>query len=76
MRHVMRRLDDHGDTETRWEPDDKESLRKARNQFALHMEEGGMAFSVPTDPREPAEVIRKFDPEATEIILAPRLVGG
>ena len=76
MAHVMRTLNHHGDSETHWEPNDKDSLRKARNQFALHLEEGGMAFEVPMDPREPAEVIRKFNPDAQEIILAPRLVGG
>jgi hypothetical protein len=35
-----------------------------------------MAFEVLADPREPAEVIRKFNPDAKEIVLAPRMVGG
>ena len=73
---VMRKLNHYGDTETHWEPDDKTAVKIARALFDGHLISGGMAFLVPPDPREPAEVIRKFNPDAEEIVLAPRLVGG
>lgn len=73
---IMRKLNHYGDTETRWEPSDKQGTKIARALFDAHLTGGGMAFDVPSDPREPAEVIRKFNPDAKEIVLAPRLVGG
>jgi hypothetical protein len=73
----MRKLNQYGDTEIQWTPTDKESLRRARLVFDNHVTvERGMAFEVLADPREPAEVIRKFNPAAKEIVLAPRMVGG
>jgi hypothetical protein len=73
----MRKLNEFGDTEIQWEPTDKSMVRKAKAIFDDHVVVGrGMAFEVPADPREPAEVIRKFNPAAREIVLAPRMVGG
>jgi adenylate kinase len=72
----MRKLNRFGDTEIQWNPAEKETVRRARLVFDQHVTvERGMAFEV-GDPREPAEVIRKFNPEAQEIVLAPRMVGG
>lgn len=73
---VLRRLDHNGDTETTWNPQDEDNTGVAKFIFNQHIRAGGLAFEVPADPREPAEVIRRFRPEAREIILAPRMVGG
>ena len=70
---ILRRLDHNGDTEYPW---DERSAEGAGFIFDHHIKSGGMAFLIPDDPREPAEVIRKFRPEAREIVLAPRMVGG
>jgi len=72
---VLRKLDRYGDTETRWDPADGKQLGAARSLFEEHIKMGGLAYEV-DQPREPAEVIRKFNPRAKEIILAPRMVGG
>jgi hypothetical protein len=76
MAHVMRKLNRYGDTETHWDPADKESVRHARLLFDNHVAYGGLAFEVPADARQPAEVVRRFSPSAEEIVLAPRMVGG
>ena len=77
MPHVMRRLNHQGDSEINWEPDDSRTLAFAKAIFETHVhKDGGMAYLVPSDPRQESEIIRKFDPNAEEIILAPRLVGG
>jgi hypothetical protein len=70
---ILRRLNEQGDTEMSWEPGEEWG---AKLVFDAHIKAGGLAFDVPADPREPAEVIRRFNPEAKEIILAPRMVGG
>ncbi|HKD45109.1 MAG TPA: hypothetical protein VKD24_05585 [Candidatus Angelobacter sp.] len=72
---VLRRLDRRGDTETAWDEKDRASLTKALRLFEEHIKLGGMAYEI-EKPREPAEVIRHFNPLAKEIILAPRMVGG
>jgi hypothetical protein len=72
---VLRKLDRNGDTETRWDPADDGQLGAARLVFYQHLKAGGLAFEVDA-PREPAEVVRTFNPRAKEIILAPRMVGG
>lgn len=72
---VLRRLNSHGDTEYGWD-DSKVQTEAAKFIFDEHIKNGGMAFDVPSDPREPAEIIRRFRPDAREIILAPRMVGG
>lgn len=73
---VLRRLNSHGDTEYPWNDKSAVSTEGAKFIFDEHIKNGGMAFDVPADPREPSEVIRRFNPKAKEIILAPRMVGG
>lgn len=70
---ILRRLNHNGDTEYPWNDEDAEG---AKFIFDEHIKQGGLAFDVPNNPREPAEVIRRFNPDAKEIILAPRMVGG
>jgi len=72
---VIRKLDRRGDTETAWDEKDGPSLVKALRLFEEHIKLGGMAYAI-ENPRDPAEVIRHFNPLAKEIILAPRMVGG
>jgi hypothetical protein len=69
---VIRRLNRFGDTELQWT---REYDQDARALFNAHLALGGLAFEI-GDPREPAEVVRAFNPEAREIILAPRMKGG
>ena len=70
---VLRRLNGRGDTETHWEEGDVASLLEARSVLADHNHRGGLAYEV---DGEEAVVVRKFNPSAKEIILAPRLMGG
>ncbi len=71
--HVLRILDHHGDTELKFNPDEKTSVRNVETRFMDLMQRGFVAFDVST---QPGKVITKFDPNATEIIVSPRFAGG
>jgi hypothetical protein len=62
-------------TETRrveWDPADEESVAKVKEEFDTLIEHN---FGYKRTP-DGFEQIKSFDPEAEEIRIAPRLVGG
>lgn len=71
--HVLRILDQHGDTHLEFDPEEKTTLHDVEERFEDLMRRGFVAFDVSTDP---GKVIKTFDPNATEIIVSPRFAGG
>lgn len=67
---VIRKLGVEGDVETAWEVGDDGTVKEARQVFDLAVKEKQyLAFA-------DGEQVREFVPEAGEIILTRRLVGG
>jgi hypothetical protein len=82
-KHVITRLDRHGDTETKWDPNDAVQVKAAEDVFNALMlgteTSGRHLMSTLADPDKPhgdLVEIKKFDPDATEIFATPQLVGG
>jgi len=50
------------------------ALREAERIFAQERARGATAFRV--DPGKPTERLGQFDPQASQIIMVPRVVGG
>ena len=79
---VLRVLSHSGDDRYRWDRSavavgDEEAVaavREAERIFAEQRARG--ATAVRTSPGKPAERIDVFDPEAEEIIMVPRVIGG
>ena len=72
---LLRVLNTGGDKEIPWNPEDREQLDDARFVFETLLREGYQAYSLEEDGRT-GEVLRRFKPEAHEIVLAPRFRGG
>ena len=78
----LRILSSEGDRTVTWngkqtETDDQEALeavREAERIFREEIRKGATAFRV--NPGTPAEHVERFDPEAEQIVLVPRVVGG
>jgi hypothetical protein len=51
-----------------------EAVREAERLFEEQCRKGATAFRV--SPDVPAKKLERFDPEATQIILVPRVMGG
>jgi hypothetical protein len=64
-----------GDKEIPWDPTDREQLDDARFVFETLVREGYQAYSLEANGRT-GELVRRFQPEAHEIVLAPRFRGG
>ncbi len=74
MTHTLRILDHTGDTEITWDPADATTVSEARRWFdKVTKGTGRVAYKAAP---EGSEVIKAFDPAATEIVVAARLVGG
>lgn len=79
---VLRVLSHHGDDRYTWEPTavqtgDPEAVaavQEAERIFAEQRARGATAVRVAPD--RPAERIDRFDPEAEQIVMIPRVVGG
>lgn len=79
---VLRVLSHHGDDRVQWDHqaatvgdlDAVAAVREAERIFAEHRARGATAVRVA--PGKPAERIERFDPEAQEIVMLPRVVGG
>lgn len=79
---VLRVLSHHGDDRFVWEPSAVEvgdpeaiaAVKEAERIFAEQRSKGAMAVKVM--PGKPAERLDRFDPEAQEIVMIPRVVGG
>jgi hypothetical protein len=71
--HVVRILDQSGDTTLTYDPSDPAGVDEIERRFARLMERNFVAFDVSTTP---GRIITTFDPAATEIIVSPRFAGG
>jgi len=79
---TLRILSPRGDVTHTWDParvatGDPEALaavREAERIFAEARERGATAFRLA--PGQPAERLDEFAPEATQIVLVPRISGG
>lgn len=73
--HTLRILSREGDTAVAWKPADTESTTLAEKQFNELMAKGYAMFATDTELGT-KEQVRKFDPEAFEIVAVPQLQGG
>jgi hypothetical protein len=79
---MIRVISKRGDDHVQWNEQDAlagdalaiAAIREAERIFAKERASGAMAFRVETG--KPAERIEQFDPQAEQIILVPRVVGG
>jgi hypothetical protein len=79
---VLRVLSHHGDDRYTWEknavevgdPEAIAAIREAERIFTEQRAKGATAVKVM--PGKPAERLVRFDPEAEEIVMIPRVVGG
>jgi hypothetical protein len=72
---LLRVLGKSGDKEIPWNLEDREQLDDARSVFEALLREGYQAYSLEENGRS-GEFLRRFKPEAHEIVLAPRFRGG
>jgi len=72
---VMAVMGKEGDTKTVWDKDKPDEVEAAKIQFDALKAKGYLAFKVDEDG-EKGEVMKKFDPKAQKVILAPPVVGG
>jgi hypothetical protein len=73
---VLRVLTHEGDDAIEYDPGlDDGRLEKARSLFDAKVGRGYLAF-VPDESRSGGTQIRRFDPNAREIILQPAISGG
>ena len=68
-------LNHKGDVKTIWDSENEDEVNAARKQFDELREKGFLAYKVDKSG-DKGSVIRKFDPNAEAIILAPPMVGG
>ena len=78
----LRVLSHLGDSAVSWDaqraatgdPEAQEAVREAERIFAAERARGATAFRVA--PGRPAERVERFDPDAEEIVVVPRVSGG
>lgn len=68
-------LDRTGDTKLIWDSAQDDEVEAARRTFNDLKAKGYLAYSV-NKKGDKGEVMKKFDPDAERIIMAPALVGG
>jgi hypothetical protein len=79
---MLRVISKRGDDRVQWNEQDAlagdaeaiAAIREAERIFAHERARGATAFRV--EAGKPAERIEQFDPQAEQIILVPRVVGG
>ncbi len=79
---MLRIISKRGDERLLWNEQDAlasdaealAALREAERIFARERARGATAFRV--EPEKPVERLEQFDPQASQIILVPRVVGG
>jgi hypothetical protein len=79
---MLRVISKHGDDRVQWNEQDARAgdaeamaaIREAERIFAQERARGASAFRV--EAGKPAERVEQFDPQAEQIILVPRVVGG
>lgn len=73
--HVLCFMSDEGDSRIIWDPDNPDEVDAARAQFDTLVGKGYAAYAVRRGG-EKGERVRKFDPTAERLILAPATRGG
>lgn len=73
---TLHRLDRTGDTVTEWHRADDFEVAAAKSVFDSLRGEGFMAYRIDGGDEGGGAVIKDFDPDAEQIIMAPPLVGG
>ncbi len=77
MTGEMRILDRTGDSRVVWNKDEPDSIAVAQAAFDAAIAKGYWAYSVKADdPNARGTQVKKFDPKAEALILAPRMAGG
>ena len=79
---MLRVISKRGDDRVQWNEQDAlagdseaiAAVREAERIFAEERAKGATAFRV--DPGKPVERLEQFDPQAEQIILVPKVVGG
>ena len=79
---LLRVISQRGDDRVHWDEQDaltgdaeaNAAIQEAERIFAKERARGATAFRV--EAGKPAERIEQFDPQAEQIILVPRVVGG
>ncbi len=79
---MLRVISKRGDERVCWNEQDAlagdalaiAAIREAERIFADERAKGATAFRV--DPDKPVERLEQFDPQAEQIIMVPRVVGG
>jgi len=79
---MLRIISNRGDDRRLWNEQDAlagdteaiAALHEVERIFAQERARGATAFRV--DPGKPVERLGQFDPQATQIIMVPRVVGG
>lgn len=71
----LRCLNETGDTKMIWDPDNRDEVDVAKDQFNALKKKGFQAYSVKKGG-EKNKPIDSFDPEAGMIIMVPKIVGG
>ena len=66
----------YGDKQLIWNADDKDSLRKAIDEFKARIGKGWLAFRVNPQDGTKGEMIKDFDEKADKIVMTPPVVGG
>lgn len=71
MRHKMIVLNREGDFCVDWDPQAQDEIKRATAEFENLKHRGYVAF-----PFKGGARLDSFDPDETEIVMIPRLVGG
>jgi len=79
---MLRVISKRGDDRVRWNEQDalggnaeaRAAIREAERIFACERARGATAFRV--DAGKPVEQIGQFDPQAEQIVIVPRVIGG
>ena len=79
---MLRVISKRGDDRVQWneqdalagDPEAMAAIQEAERIFAHERANGATAFRV--EPGKPVEQLEQFDPQAEQIILVPRVVGG
>jgi len=71
----LRTLGRQGDVRQQWNPENANEVAAARATFDRLVGQGHLAFRV-IEGGGKGEQIRRFDPDAAKIILAPPMQGG
>ena len=71
----LRFLSKNGDTKVIWNPDNKDEVKAARNQFDELKDKKFKAFEVDKEGNKGKQIYR-FNEKAGRIIMVPPLAGG